>query len=147
MPRQRSAIFGFAIVAIVLALAASRPVLAQTVNVNTASQAELAGVKGIGKKLAAKIVAQPTVRLGRRSLESGGFSEKDRQNRADVEFRGWRRTDFRRGSPGRASLSCIACHARAYVQERASRDIRGSRLRCSRRNAAVAWNGLGKCED
>ena len=57
MPRQRSGIFGFAIVAIVLALAASRPVLAQTVNVNTASQAELAGVKGIGKKLAAKIVA------------------------------------------------------------------------------------------
>src|SRR5262249_36623613 len=56
-PKQRCAIFGLAIVAIILALAISHLALAQTVNVNTASESELAGVKGIGKKLAAKIVA------------------------------------------------------------------------------------------
>ena len=75
MPRLRSAIFGFAIVAIVLALAVSRPVLAQTVNVNTASEADLAGVKGIGKKLAKKIVANRPYSSAA-DLSKAGVSQK-----------------------------------------------------------------------
>ena len=57
MWRQRSSTFGRVVVLIVLAFAAPHAVLAQTVNVNTASEADLAAVKGISKKLAAKIVA------------------------------------------------------------------------------------------
>jgi hypothetical protein len=75
MPRQRSVIFGLALVATILALAVSRPVLAQTVNVNTASEAELAGVKGIGKKLAAKIVANRPY-ASAADLSKAGVSQK-----------------------------------------------------------------------
>jgi hypothetical protein len=75
MPRQRSVILGLALVATILALAVSRPVLAQTVNVNTASEAELAGVKGIGKKLAAKIVANRPY-ASAADLSKAGVSQK-----------------------------------------------------------------------
>ena len=75
MPKQRSAIFGLALVAIVLALAVPRTVLAQTVNVNTASEADLAGVKGIGKKLAAKIVANRPY-TSAADLSKAGVSQK-----------------------------------------------------------------------
>jgi len=74
MTRQR-AIFGLAAVAIILAVAVSRPALAQTVNVNTASEAELAGVKGIGKKLAAKIVANRPY-ASASDLSKAGVSQK-----------------------------------------------------------------------
>jgi len=75
MARQRNAIVGFAIVAIILALAVSCPALAQAVNVNTASEAELAGVKGIGKKLAAKIVANRPYSSAA-DLSKAGVSQK-----------------------------------------------------------------------
>jgi Helix-hairpin-helix motif len=75
MARQRTAIFGFAIVTIILTLAVSRPVLAQSVNVNTASEAELARVKGIGKKLAAKIVANRPY-ASAADLSKAGVSQK-----------------------------------------------------------------------
>ena len=74
MTRQR-AIFGLAAVAIILAVAVSRPVLAQNVNVNTASEAELAAVKGIGKKLAAKIVANRQY-ASASDLSKAGVSQK-----------------------------------------------------------------------
>jgi hypothetical protein len=75
MSRQRSAIFGLAIATIVLALVVSRPALAQTVNVNTASEADLAAVKGIGKKLAAKIVANRPY-ASASDLSKAGVSQK-----------------------------------------------------------------------
>jgi hypothetical protein len=75
MTRQRSAIFVVATVAIILVLAVSHPILAQTVNVNTASEAELAGVKGIGKKLAAKIVANRPY-TSAADLSKAGVSQK-----------------------------------------------------------------------
>src|SRR6516162_6931948 len=74
MTRQR-AIFGLAAVAIILAIAVSRPALAQAVKVNTASEAELAGVKGIGKKLAAKIVAKRPY-ASAAELSKAGVSQK-----------------------------------------------------------------------
>ena len=55
--QRRLSAFGLPMVLIVLALMAPHAVLARTVNVNTASEADLAAVKGVGKRLAAKIVA------------------------------------------------------------------------------------------
>jgi hypothetical protein len=75
MSKQRSVKFGFAIIAIILALAISRPAHAQTVNVNTASEAELAAVKGIGKRLAAKIVANRPY-ASAADLSKAGASQK-----------------------------------------------------------------------
>jgi hypothetical protein len=75
MTGQRNAIFVVAIVAIISVLAVSDPILAQTVNVNTASEAELAGVKGIGKRLAAKIVANRPY-TSAADLSKAGVSQK-----------------------------------------------------------------------
>jgi hypothetical protein len=74
MTRQRT-ILGLAAVAIIVVVAVSRPALAQSVNVNTASEAELAGVKGIGKKLAAKIVANRPY-ASASDLSKAGVSQK-----------------------------------------------------------------------
>ena len=109
MTRQRT-ILGLAAVAIILVVAVSRPALAQSVNVNTASEAELAGVKGIGKKLAAKIVANRPYASAAELSKAGVSQKKIDQDRADVKFRGWRRrAGFRRGCFGCASGSRIAC--------------------------------------
>ena len=74
MTRQRT-ILGLAAVAIMVVVAVSRPAFAQSVNVNTASEAELAGVKGIGKKLAAKIVANRPY-ASASDLSKAGVSQK-----------------------------------------------------------------------
>lgn len=120
MPRQRSVIFGLAVVATILALAVSRPVLAQTVNVNTASEAELAGVKGIGKKLAAKIVANRPY-ASAADLSKAGVSQKKIDKIGPMlSFEGGG------GTPASAAAAPAAAESPAAPEHKAKRGHRES---------------------